>query len=64
MNRNEFRQWIYENHNVPGNNCTLPPDMLEVILGYVRSLVSEARNHFFTTVFPSLPGDVLRQVAY
>ena len=28
MDKDEFRQWIYDNYNVPGDNCTLAPAML------------------------------------
>lgn len=38
MSKAEFRQWIYDNYNVPGNNCTLAPAMLEGILDYAEEM--------------------------
>lgn len=64
MNKEEFRQWIYDNYNVPGNNCTLAPAMLDGILDYAEAIGSEEQYHFFCAVFPSLPESVLRRVEY
>lgn len=38
MSKAEFRQWIYDNYNVPGNNCTLAPAMLDGILDYAEEM--------------------------
>lgn len=38
MDKDEFRQWIYDNYNVPGNNCTLAPAMLDGILDYAENM--------------------------
>ncbi len=62
MNKEEFRQWIYDNYNVPGNNCTLAHSMLDGILEWGRCLDEMTQYHFLRTVFPSLPGSILRQV--
>lgn len=64
MSVDEFRQWIYDNYNVPGDNCTLAPGMLDGILEYAGRMTKEERNAFFRIVFPSLPGDVIRRVDY
>ncbi len=62
MSGNEFRQWIYDNYNVPGNNCTLAPSMLDGILEWAESMGPEEQYRFFCTVFPSLPERILRRV--
>lgn len=64
MSKEEFREWIYENYNVPGNNCTLAPGMLDGILEYAERLIGEEQYNFFCTVFPSLPESVIRRVDY
>lgn len=64
MSKEEFRDWIYENYNVPGNNCTLAPSMLDGILEWAESMDGEERLRFFETVFPDLPDQVLRRVDY
>lgn len=64
MSKEEFRAWIYENYNVPGNNCTLAPSMLDGILEWAEGMESGQRLCFFETVFPDLPDRVLRQVDY
>lgn len=64
MNKEEFRQWIYDNYNVPGNNCTLAPTMLDGILDYAEAMEPEEQYNFFCTVFPSFPESVIRRVEY
>lgn len=64
MSKNEFRQWIYDNYNVPGNNCTLAPNMLDGILDYAEEMEAQERFEFFCCVFPSFPSTVLRSVSY
>lgn len=64
MSKEEFRDWIYENYNVPGNNCTLAPSMLDGILEWAENMDREERLRFFETVFPNLPDRVLRRVDY
>ena len=64
MNKEEFRDWIYENYNVPGDNTTLAPDMLDGILEWAEGMSGEDRLRFFKTVFPDLPHQVLLQVFY
>lgn len=63
MNSDEFRQWIYDNYNVPGNNCTLAPSMLDGILEWAEGLEPEEQYRFLCTVFPSLPESVIRRVS-
>ena len=46
MDKDEFRQWIYDNYNVPGNNCTLAPAMLDGILDYAENMEGEEQYHF------------------
>ena len=64
MNKDEFRQWIYDNYNVPGNNCTMAPDMLDGILEWAESMGPEEKYRFFCVVFPALPESVIRRVDY
>ena len=46
MDKDEFRQWIYDNYNVPGNNCTLSPAMLDGILDYAEKCSPASRRAF------------------
>lgn len=64
MGKDDFRKWIYENYNVPGNNCTLAPAMLDGILDYADGMDGEQRFILFNTVFPSIPTDIIRRVDY
>lgn len=64
MDKDEFRQWIYDNYNVPGNNCTLAPAMLDGILDYAENMEGEEQYHFLCEMFPSLPESVLCRVSY
>lgn len=64
MNKQEFRQWIYDNYHVPGNNCTLAPGMLDGILEYAEGMGEAEQYNFFCTVFPSLPESIIRTVTY
>lgn len=64
MGKDDFRKWIYENCNVPGNNCTLAPAMLDGILDYADGMDGEQRFILFNTVFPSIPTDIIRRVDY
>lgn len=63
MNSDEFRRWIYDNYNVPGNNCTLAPSMLDGILEWAEGLEPEEQYRFLCTVFPNLPESVIRRVS-
>lgn len=65
MDKEEFRQWIYDNYNVPGNNCTLAPQMLDGILDYADNMEDgEEQYHFLCSMFPSLPESIIRSVSY
>ena len=64
MSKDEFRQWIYDNYNVPGDNCTLAPAMLDGILDYAEGMEPEEQYSFLCTMFPSLPESILRRVEY
>ena len=44
MSKDEFRQWIYDNYNVPGDNCTLAPAMLDGILDYAEGILTASRK--------------------
>lgn len=67
MSKDEFRQWIYDNYNVPGNNCTLAPSMLDGILDYAEEIAAaqgQAEQYeFLCRMFPSLPESVIRQLS-
>lgn len=64
MDKEEFRQWIYDNYHVPGNNCTLAPAMLDGILEYAGNMEGEEQYNFLCDMFPSLPESVIRTVSY
>lgn len=64
MNKEEFRQWIYDNYNVPGNNCTLAPSMLDGILDYAGRMKKRDRHNFLCEMLPSLPEGIIRRVCY
>lgn len=64
MGKDEFRNWIYENYIVPGDNCTLAPDMLDGILDYAEKLGKEDQREFFETVFPAFSPVDLDRVYY
>lgn len=64
MDKDEFRQWIYDNYHVPGNNCTLAPAMLDGILDYAGNIEGEEQYHFLCGMFHSLPEGVIRRVRY
>ena len=64
MGKEEFRQWIYDNNNVPGDNCTLAPQMLDGILDYAEGMEGEKQYHFLCEMFPSFPESVIRTVSY
>ena len=64
MSKDEFRQWIYDNYNVPGDNCTQAPAMLDGILDYAEGMEPEEQYSFLCTMFPSLPESILRRVEY
>lgn len=64
MSKDEFKQWIYDNYNVPGNNCTLAPQMLDSILDYAEGMEEVEQHYFLCAMFPSLPESVIRKVSY
>lgn len=65
MDKDEFRQWIYDNYNVPGDNCTLAPQMLDGILDYADNMeAGEEQYLFLCSMFPSLPESIIRSVSY
>ena len=63
MDQETFRQWIYDNYNVPGDNCTLAPSMLDGILEHAAAMTRDERLAFFKLVFPDLPDCILEQAA-
>lgn len=64
MDKQEFRQWIYDNYNVPGDNCTLAPGMLDNILDYADGMDEIAQYDFLCRMLPSLPDSIIRKVSY
>lgn len=64
MDKQQFRQWIYDNYNVPDNNCTMGPAMLDNILDYAEEMESEEQYRFLCTMLTSLPESVIRTVSY
>jgi len=64
MSKEEFREYLYKNYNVPGDNRTLAPDMLDGILDYAERLAGEEQYNFFCAMFPTLPESVIRRIDY
>ena len=62
IDREEFRAWIYENYNVPGNACT--PNMLDGILDYATGMPPKEQHRFLCSMFPSLPEEVICQTKF
>ena len=66
MNKDEFKRWIYDNYNVPENNCTLAPQMLDSIMDYAEEItwregLGEA-HLFILRMLPSLPQSIIQRV--
>lgn len=64
MNKQEFRDWIYEHYNVPDYNFTLAPDMLDGILTYAVTLSGDDRYYFLSLMFPCFPDEILRNLNF
>lgn len=64
MSKIEFRQWIYKNYNVPENNCTLAPSMLDAILDYAEGMEEMEQYIFLCRMLPDLPDSIIRTVCY
>ena len=62
MNKKELKEWICDNYNVPDDNNTLAPDMLDGILEYAEYLEDGERFRFLSYTFPDLPASILREV--
>lgn len=66
MNKDEFKQWIYDNYHVPADNCTLAPQMLDNILDYAEDIAAaqgQAEQYeFLCRMLPSLPERIIRRV--
>lgn len=66
MNKDEFRQWIYDNYHVPADNCTLAHDMLDGILDYAEDIAAaqgQAEQYeFLCRMFPQFPESIIRRV--
>lgn len=64
--KSKFIQWIYDNYNVPGDNRTLAPAMLDGIIDYAEEMTcregTAAAQEFLHRMLPSLPEDVIRRV--
>ena len=64
MNKDEFRQWIYDNYNVPGDNCTLGPTMLDAILDYAEGMEENEQYRFLCRMLVEIPRRIIRKVRY
>ena len=64
MDKYEFKNWIYENYNVPDDNCTMAPSMLDAILDYAEGMESEEQYEFLCEMLSSIPENILRNVSY
>lgn len=65
IGKEKFKEWLFENYNVPDDNCTLAPDMLDGILDYAEGMELEEQYDFFCKMFPSIgpeDTDILRKV--
>ncbi|MBR1616322.1 MAG: hypothetical protein IJ673_12730 [Treponema sp.] len=45
MNKEEFRQWIFDNFNV-GNNCTIGPGLLDSILDHADGMEPDEQQEY------------------
>lgn len=57
MDKEQFRQWIYDNYNVPADNCTMAPSMLDAILDYAEGMGSYEQQSYLHTMFPQIQRD-------
>lgn len=67
MDKFEFIQWIHDNYNVPSDDYTMAPEMLENILDYAEEIAalegSSEGYSFLSRMFPSLEENEIRMVA-
>ena len=62
MTRTEFRAWISEHYNLPDDNCSLAPDLLENLLDWATNLRTLEQRDFLRKIFPMFPEEILAQV--
>lgn len=67
MNKEEFRQWIYDNFNV-GDNYTIAPAMLDGILDYAEKMAveegQEKSRDFLHLMLPALTDEEIELVKF
>ena len=64
MGKDDFKQYIVDNFNVPYSNYTLAPAMLDGILDFAEGMESAEQYNFFCKMFPSLPEQIIECVSY
>lgn len=64
MDCRQFRQWIYDHYNVPADNCTLAPNMLDAILEWAGHLEREQQQSFLRQMLPDIETSVIKRVYY
>jgi len=57
MNKEQFREWIYRSYNVPADNTTLAPDMLDAILDYAEGIGAHEQRRYLYAMFPQIERD-------
>lgn len=50
MNKEEFRQWIFDNFHV-GNNCTMGPGLLDAILDHAEGMEPDEQQEYLKEMF-------------
>jgi len=56
MNKEQFRQWIFNNYNV-GDNTTMAPNLLDAILDYAERFNPKERKEFFVFMLSDIVDD-------
>ena len=64
VNCDELRDYIYENFNVPADNTTMAPSMLDAILEYAEELPDGDQAPFLMRMLTSLEGSEILQFDY
>lgn len=66
MNKQQFRARLSRDYNIPDDNCTLAPHLLDAILDYAEGMDSDAQYNFLCAMFQytSVEERLLQRVEY
>ena len=66
MNKQQFRARLSRDYNIPDDNCTLAPHLLDAILDYAEGMDSDAQYHCLGAMFQytSVEESLLQRVEY